>query len=174
MDTTHSFTCQHCGQPGEATQAHAKYCSKTCKDGARYLRQKASGVAQARARRKIERGYFKTPEKRAAVSEYVKTKRAEGAPFVKDNNNRLRARKYGVEYESINHLEIFDRDGWVCQLCLEPVDPKLPARNPMCATLDHVIPMEEGGPHLKTNVQLAHLTCNSKKSNQKDQQALRR
>lgn len=157
-----------------STQEHAKYCSKKCKSRAQYLRQKASGVAPARARRKNDRGYYKTPERKAARAEWIRKKRAEGAPHIKDNNNRIRARKYGVEYEPINHFEIFERDGWICQICEEPVNPELTHPDPLCASLDHIVELERGGPHLKHNVQLAHLRCNSRKSNQKDQQVDRK
>lgn len=173
-DIVYEFTCTICGGPGRATQDHAKYCSQPCKNRAKYLRQKASGASQAKAQRKKERGYHQTPEYKARHSEYRKLKRAEGAPWAKDANNRLRARKAGVEYESINHYEIFERDDWTCQICREPVDRELPHPNPLCASLDHIVPLEDGGPHLRANVQLAHLSCNSKKSNDKEQQEGRR
>lgn len=58
---------------------------------------------------------------------------------------------------------IYERDGWVCQLCFEPVDPAVPTQDRMGATLDHIecqswvlIP-----DHSPSNLRLAHRVCNS-------------
>ena len=58
---------------------------------------------------------------------------------------------------------MYERDGWVCQLCIEPVDPELRYPDHMSASLDHVIPLSRGGHHTWENVQLAHLICNTRK-----------
>lgn len=58
---------------------------------------------------------------------------------------------------------IYDRDGWVCQLCDDPVDPELHPTDPWAATLDHIVPrswtlVPNDSP---TNLRLAHRWCNS-------------
>lgn len=75
-------------------------------------------------------------------------------------NYRRRARYYGVEYEAIERQRVFDRDGWRCGLCKDLVDPALSHPDPLSVSLDHVVPMSRGGPHLYSNVQCAHLKCN--------------
>lgn len=65
--------------------------------------------------------------------------------------------------EVIADLEIFERDGWTCQLCGEPVLPFIKGLHPRQATLDHVVPVSRGGEHVASNLQLAHLGCNSAK-----------
>lgn len=70
--------------------------------------------------------------------------------------------------ETFTHLEIFERDEWVCQLCFEPVDPELRKPDPMCATIDHKVPLAHNGSHTRANVQLAHHSCNQKKSDDID------
>jgi 5-methylcytosine-specific restriction endonuclease McrA len=55
---------------------------------------------------------------------------------------------------------IFERDGWICQLCGAPVDPELTNPHPGSASIDHRDP---GGPHDPTNWQTAHLACNVSK-----------
>lgn len=60
---------------------------------------------------------------------------------------------------------IYERDGWMCQLCGEPVDPALIFPDRLSATLDHIVPLSLGGTHDPSNVQLAHLGCNSAKGN---------
>lgn len=76
-----------------------------------------------------------------------------------------RARHYGVEYEPIDRDEIFERDGWICQLCGKPVDKNARWPEPHMPSIDHIIPLSLGGPHLRTNIQCAHLTCNMSKGN---------
>jgi hypothetical protein len=66
-------------------------------------------------------------------------------------------------HERFTDLEIFERDGWVCQLCKDPVDRSLAYPNPRSASLDHVLPIAKGGGHTRENAQLAHLGCNARK-----------
>lgn len=79
------------------------------------------------------------------------------------SNHRKRARLYGVAYEPIKPKVIYERDGWRCQLCHRKVNPKLEFPHPKSASLDHIVPMSQGGGHVKANVQLAHLSCNDLK-----------
>lgn len=66
-----------------------------------------------------------------------------------------------------DRLSIYERDGWVCQLCGEPVDRSLSGRDRMGATLDHVIPrsLTLWPDHSSTNLRLAHRACNSARGN---------
>lgn len=59
---------------------------------------------------------------------------------------------------------IYDRDDWLCQLCMEPVDRDLASTNPFhdwAPSLDHVIPQSKGGTHDASNLRLAHRWCNA-------------
>jgi 5-methylcytosine-specific restriction endonuclease McrA len=53
------------------------------------------------------------------------------------------------------------RDSWRCHLCGGKV-PKVggTAKQPKGATVDHLEPISEGGPHVWSNVKLAHRSCN--------------
>ena len=62
--------------------------------------------------------------------------------------------------EKINRLEIFERDRWVCGICGGEIDKAIRLPHPMAATLDHVLPLAEGGLHITENVQAAHALCN--------------
>jgi 5-methylcytosine-specific restriction endonuclease McrA len=78
--------------------------------------------------------------------------------------HRSRAKKYGREYEPISPAKVFERDGWICQICLKRVPKNKKAPHPRSPTLDHIIPMSRpGGDHLYTNVRLAHFECNWKR-----------
>lgn len=91
------------------------------------------------------------------------SKRCKNGATMSDYKHR--AQKYGRRYEQINRLRIFNRDGWVCGLCHEPVDRKLDGLDPWGPTLDHIVPFAEGGDHVESNVQLAHRACNVVKQN---------
>lgn len=56
---------------------------------------------------------------------------------------------------------IYDRDEWTCQICLDPVDPHEDRRRRWGATLDHIIPVSQGGGDAPENLRLAHRWCNS-------------
>lgn len=58
-------------------------------------------------------------------------------------------------------LSIYERDGWICQLCGDPVDADLDPNDIWGATLDHVVPQSRGGSDHPANLQLAHRWCNS-------------
>jgi 5-methylcytosine-specific restriction endonuclease McrA len=64
--------------------------------------------------------------------------------------------------ERVYRSRIYERDGWICQLCHKKVDKNLKWPHPMSASLDHIIPaVDDASTHEPTNVQLAHLRCNS-------------
>jgi 5-methylcytosine-specific restriction endonuclease McrA len=90
---------------------------------------------------------------------------ASGVPaYNRPRKPRTRAEFYGVRYEPIDPVEIFERDGWTCGICREPVDRSLVYPDPQCASLDHIIPWSAGGAHVAENVHCTHLRCNLKKS----------
>jgi 5-methylcytosine-specific restriction endonuclease McrA len=85
-----------------------------------------------------------------------------------EHNARSRKRyatKLGVPSDGYPISEIFDRDGWVCQLCLEPVDPTLRYPDTMRVSIDHIVPISKGGHDTRDNVQCSHLRCNISKGN---------
>ena len=58
-----------------------------------------------------------------------------------------------------------------CGICGNPVDKTLKWPNPLCATVDHIIPVIKGGhPNDLHNLQLAHWCCNRQKSDKLQQQ----
>lgn len=80
--------------------------------------------------------------------------------FISIKNNQRRAKKANVRFEKILSKEIFERDNWVCRLCLKKVNKNLKWPNQYSATIDHIIPLSKGGNHVRNNLQTAHLICN--------------
>lgn len=65
-------------------------------------------------------------------------------------------------------LFIYDRDGWRCQLCGEPVDMTADPIAPTAPTLDHIVPRSRGGTDDPTNLRLAHRGCNARRQSDVD------
>lgn len=85
-----------------------------------------------------------------------------------DRNHRQRARKFGCTYErGITLRKVVDRFGLTCSLCGEPCDWNDHSWSEYCGPLypsiDHIVPLCKGGNHDWSNVQVAHIICNSKK-----------
>lgn len=60
---------------------------------------------------------------------------------------------------------IVERDGALCALCGTEVDLTIAWPHPLCPTRDHIVPWSHGGSDGLDNLQLAHASCNRKKSN---------
>lgn len=50
-----------------------------------------------------------------------------------------------------------------CGICGEPIDYTLPYLHPQEFTIDHVVPLDAGGPDTIDNLQAAHRKCNRDK-----------
>lgn len=60
--------------------------------------------------------------------------------------------------------EIAERDGWRCHLCHKKVPDREYAARDRDPTMDHLIPLSDGGTHTRVNVALAHNRCNWERS----------
>lgn len=129
--------CPHCGITFMPTTANSTACRfEDCK----------------RARwREDARRTRATP-----TPQLIERRRAEG--------RKRRALRRGAEHERYRTNDIADRDGWRCQLCRKPIDRRLKVPHPLALTIDHILPLIEGGADTPANVQAAHLTCNCRKN----------
>ncbi|MFI7071861.1 HNH endonuclease [Micromonospora sediminicola] len=79
-----------------------------------------------------------------------------------------------VPHERFADQEIFERDGWICQIGKHPVDPDAKYPDPACATIDHILPRSYlGWSHTRANVRLACLDCNNRRQNKVSDEDLR-
>lgn len=85
-------------------------------------------------------------------------------------NHRDRARHHGVKYVAFPVRDIYERDGYRCQICSKRVFQKARYRksdgkiHPLSPTIDHILAMSKGGNHEPSNCQTACFRCNSRKS----------
>jgi 5-methylcytosine-specific restriction endonuclease McrA len=75
------------------------------------------------------------------------------------NRKKGRARRDAI-VERFATREIAERDRWLCHLCGKKVPDRPYTAHDLDPTLDHLIPVSEGGDHTRANVALAHNRCN--------------
>lgn len=79
-----------------------------------------------------------------------------------NRDRRHRERAAGVRLSgSITLREVAVRDGWRCHLCGKKVPDRESRSRDLDPTIDHLIPLSDGGEHVPENVALAHFLCNS-------------
>lgn len=155
----HQRQCQHCGAVF-VSERPAKWCSEKCRYQALYVSARESNefITKTCAHCGHEFSVNFCAERRAYCSDRCARRAAHLT-----RNHRHRQSVTHPKAKHVNRQAIFQRDNYTCQLCHLPVDPDLPASHPMSATLDHIVPLANGGWHAEDNVQLAHLICNSRK-----------
>lgn len=67
--------------------------------------------------------------------------------------------------ESFKPMEIYQRDHLRCAICMRPLAMERVVPHPDAPTIDHILPVVEGGVHSRANVRAAHFRCNSVRSN---------
>lgn len=76
-----------------------------------------------------------------------------------------KAHRHGVPYEDVHPRDVFVRDGWRCYICgRETPQRLLGTQHARAPTVDHVIPLSKGGPHLRSNLRCACKRCNNEKA----------
>lgn len=160
-------SCEHCGRTFAPNRRDQIYCSNAhtypyCAVAAYQARKKAGEPLRQveQTRTCVECGKQFTAFKSNA-------KWCSPICRIRTNGREASRRRGPVQpgWKPYSDREIFERDGWICQICNRPVDPDLPRTHAEGATIDHVIPLALGGSDEPDNVVTAHLRCNLEKSN---------
>lgn len=149
----------HCGEPeckraNNAERARAWHRNYTATTGKRYGTERYREQAtEYNKRRREQQGHWRKlyPEAAALADARRRALKAQA-----DQGERFAPK------------DVYDRDEWTCGLCRLPVDAGLPWPHPMSASVDHILPLSQGGSHTLANVQCAHLSCNSRKRDRID------
>ena len=123
--------------PGEA---RCRECRHSYRRGCRCEDCKASNAARSRGYRRS----FRARTGRSLSSEY----RHDGGTWIGEGRR----------------LAIYERDGWACQLCGDPIDRDAdPMVGGLAPSLDHIVPRSLGGGDDDDNLRMAHRDCNARR-----------
>lgn len=165
MAVTGPRPCQFCGWTFFATNAGHRFCSQQCawaqkglQDGRRFSCGRFTVILWSDCADCGRTWPSTFAQASRCPSCSVSHRRA-----VKRMRNAFRRGAPSISGQVVTDSEIFERDGWRCQLCGDPVLPFIKGLHPRQASIDHIVPVSKGGEHVAANLQLAHLGCNSAK-----------
>jgi len=152
-------TCALCGTSLDRQQ---KYCSGACAIEAK--RQYDRAYNQTRLRRPMECesdgcDQLVTGHRRKCDQCMGSVRKERKRRERRRRRNALR----GTPSEPYTLAEIAARDRNTCGLCRKRVAMTKAVPHPKAPTIDHVVPISDGGHDVKANIQLAHFECNWRK-----------
>jgi HNH endonuclease len=158
--------CIACGSRFEGKALVERYCSDSCQSAHRRSRYMAAN----------DNGRDRSPRPCAGCGNvfepaYGDRRRRFCSPSCMKMTDDYKARKKsaklkrrGAVVENVNPIEVFERDGWRCQLCGVKTPRKLRGTyDDMAPELDHILPISKGGEHSYINTQCACRKCNGLK-----------
>lgn len=152
--------CKYCSNRFAPKRRDQVYCSSRCMTYASQLRRRQGEPARQGAdfeRQCVECGSAFTARKANAkwCSQICRIRTC--------RRDESRRRTPGSGAALYTDREIFERDGWRCHLCRKKVRPSVSRRDPQGATIDHIVPLSQGGADIPSNVATAHWRCNREK-----------
>jgi hypothetical protein len=192
------IVCENCGGRAEVTKRSARYCSHGCALDAGFGDDRprdsyaggSSDQVLARLRGETRRRKAERWLARAAAGtrgsgvlcagrcvrcgdSFVRrcttpTGHCSRRCWARDKNAARRALLRALDDGTVSRWRIFERDGWTCHICGDPVDRNAEVPDLAAPTLDHVVPLARGGRHTETNIKTAHFYCNSVKRDLED------
>lgn len=105
-----------------------------------------------------------TPERRAKANAATAAWKRDNPEKVRDHVHRRRAAKAGTQSGPIDHDALWDECSGACPDCGARIDRDAKWGTPLFASLDHIMPLSAGGPHVQYNLRYTCLPCNLRKS----------
>lgn len=155
------IACEVCGVETAKDRKVARFCSQACRDISRNAeRQRLIDEAKP-ARRCVWCGADMSQQMRADAKFCSSVCNSKAHQSVRRYRRRLGDAAVKPRKEPLlSFIQIAERDGWRCQICLKPVNPRRKFPDPLAGSLDHIVPVSIGGAHELANVQLSHFRCN--------------
>lgn len=188
---THTITCEQCGREATVTKKAARYCSHECFYDARYgdHRPRTPSGAEVKRQAKLDKVRARVEQAgngvkgkgiwtvgRCSSCGQTFTRHSFGKPTThcsqqcrhRERTTLRRALQYDLRAGRVSRVAIYERDGWTCHICGDPVDRSAPFPDLAAPVLDHVVPLARGGTHDEGNLKTAHFYCNSVKRDLED------
>lgn len=157
--------CRQCGDPLSASRGGIGV-HKKCRE--RWDRAEAKRRAAAKRLERAAAGIPANPNNpfTAGVCRYCCesfVRRNTPSPYC---SSECRRRDKPRPVRASTRREVLERDGWVCQLCSEPIDREAHYLDDWSATVDHIVPQSKGGTHEPENLRACHRWCNAVRGNE--------
>lgn len=104
-----------------------------------------------------------SPERRAKANAANAAWKRDNPEKVRNYVHRRRAAKAGTQSGPIDHDALWVECSGSCPDCGARIDRDAPWGSPMFASLDHIVPLSAGGPHVQYNLRYTCLPCNLRK-----------
>lgn len=79
--------------------------------------------------------------------------------------NRRRLRVRARTWDGVSDEQILERDRWRCGICHKVIGKSFKYPHPRSKSIDHVVPLSQGGDDTAANKRAAHLRCNQARMN---------
>lgn len=150
--------CAFCAGGFQSQKAYGAFCSRRCRERLRKAYEMNARVDGKPTRSCLHCG-LGMPARMRVDAGFCSARCNDSAHALV----RKMAGRASTAKQWVSRATIAERDDWACGLCGGLVDRGLRHPHPMCASLDHVVPLAKGGSNDEGNLQLAHLVCNLKK-----------
>lgn len=146
--------CSDCGQPLLQSKSNGSTICRPCR--------------VSRIEQKARRSIF-TCKECGSPNQELRRRSFCGLACVRRYNKRIsngirRARERNLPWESVDPIQVFKRDGWLCHLCGGKTLPsQRGSTHPKAPELDHIVPLAAGGHHTYANTACSHRVCNGRK-----------
>jgi 5-methylcytosine-specific restriction endonuclease McrA len=186
----YTITCAHCGITAQVQQRKYIYCSQKCSAAAgSYANREKTWPLSRRlpviyvgtkqplpepvepSRRRLTSGscrvcsrWFVSIRPHVTCSDpcYVEYR----MQVRRRSRHRRRARQTSAYVSDVWRSRIFERDNYRCHICRRKTLPKQVVPHPRAPTIDHLVPLAQGGKHEPINCRTACFMCNCTKRDQ--------
>lgn len=83
----------------------------------------------------------------------------------KRRHDRIRRQRRVATWDGVTDAEIMERDRWRCGICRKAIGKSFSWPDPRSRSIDHIVPISEGGEDTAGNKRAAHLGCNCARMN---------